>query len=60
MSVAGADQPLVSIVLNMLAQAIRSVLAQSYTNLELIIVDDNSPDGTAAVVQSCEADLRLK
>ena len=65
MSVASTDQPLVSIVLptykraHLLAQAIRSVLAQTYTNLELIIVDDNSPDDTAAVVQSFD-DARIR
>lgn len=31
--------------------AIESVLAQSYTNFELIVIDDNSPDDTAAIVQ---------
>ncbi|MDO9635466.1 MAG: glycosyltransferase [Thiobacillus sp.] len=59
------SRPLVSIVLptykraHLLAQAIRSVLDQTYANLELIVVDDNSPDDTAAVVQSFD-DSRIR
>ena len=56
---------LVSIVLptykraQVLPHAIRSVLDQTYTNLELIIVDDNSPDNTFAVVKSFD-DARIR
>lgn len=59
------SQPLVSIVLptykraHLLAQAMRSVLDQTHANLELIVVDDNSPDDTAQVVAAFD-DPRIR
>ena len=51
------NQPKVSVIMgiynceNTLAQAIDSILAQTYTNWELILCDDGSTDGTYALAQ---------
>ena len=58
-------EPLVSVILPTynraptLARAIRSVLNQSYRNLELLVIDDASTDHTEEVVASIE-DSRLR
>jgi glycosyltransferase involved in cell wall biosynthesis len=56
--------PLVSIIIpsynsaNYLAAAIDSVLAQTVTNLEVLVIDDGSTDGTEAVVRNYPAPVR--
>jgi glycosyltransferase involved in cell wall biosynthesis len=59
--------PLVSVLMTAynrekyIAEAIESVLASTYTNFELIIVDDCSKDNTVAIARSYEAkDSRVK
>ena len=42
-----------------IAEAIRSVLTQTLGDLELVIVDDNSPDGTPGIVEAC-SDPRIR
>jgi len=44
-----------------IAEAIESVLASTYTNFELIIVDDNSSDNTVRIAKEyAEKDARIK
>ena len=53
-----SDEPLVTVVMTCfnaaatIQQAARSVLAQSHTNLRLVIVDDVSSDGSREIIES--------
>jgi glycosyltransferase involved in cell wall biosynthesis len=57
--------PLVTVVLptynhaRYVAQAISSVAAQTYPHIELVVIDDGSDDGTAAVVSESLAGVTL-
>ncbi len=57
--------PVVSVIIPtynrwpMVGEAVESVLAQSYENFELIVVDDGSTDGTAGHLEKFESRLRL-
>ena len=54
------QQPLISVLMPAynselyIAEAIESILNQSYQNIELIIFDDGSTDNTRAVIEKCQ------
>ena len=55
------DSPLVSIIMpaynaaQYISESIQSVIDQTYTNWELIVIDDGSTDETAEIVKNCAA-----
>jgi len=59
-----ASRPLVSVIIPVyngdryLTEAIESVLAQDYSPIEIIVVDDGSTDNTALVAQQYASDVR--
>ena len=63
----GAQSPLISVIMPVynvqqyVRASINTVLAQTYPNLELIVVDDGSTDGSAAKVDAAaRADSRVR
>lgn len=62
----GSSLPLVSIMIpcynqeNFIGRALQSALDQDYTNIEIIVSDDNSKDQTEAVVNSFSQFKRIK
>jgi glycosyltransferase involved in cell wall biosynthesis len=60
------DNPIVSVIITtynrekLLRKAIESVLRQSYPNIEFIIIDNGSTDGTRAVIQSYTNNYEIK
>ena len=54
------DIPLVTVLMpvyngeKFLVEAVESIISQTYTNIEFIIIDDGSTDGTAVILARCQ------
>lgn len=66
LNVDGQERPLVSVIMpaynaeKYIAEAIQSVISQTYTNWELFVLDDCSTDGTAEIAEGfANADSRI-
>lgn len=61
-----SNQPLVSIIIptrnrkELLLQAVKSALVQSYKNIQLVVHDNNSTDGTQEYIRQNVTDKRLE
>ena len=61
----GGEKPLVSVIIpnfnysNYLGQTIESVLAQTYDNIEILVVDDGSTDNSVEVAKQYSNKIRL-
>lgn len=60
------NKPIVSVIMptyrheNFIRRSVRSLLDQTFTAWELIIINDGSPDGTDVIVQSFLGDERIR
>ena len=43
----------------MLARCVESILAQTYENIELVLVDDGSPDQCPAICDSMQKNIKI-
>lgn len=66
-AVCGINEPLISVIVPVykvepyLRKCVDSILAQTYQNLEIILVDDGSPDGCPAICDEyAKVDQRVK